>query len=93
MEHKLLLDRLYTDFGISGQVHSWFESHLRDRSQSISINGGTRMNIQMKYGVPQGSCLGPLLVVIYACKLFEIIVRHLPDAHTYADDTQLYISP
>ena len=91
VNHKILLDRLHTDFGISGQVHSWFESYLRDRSQSISVNDGTSMNFQMKYGVPQGSCLGPLLFVIYASKLFEIIERHLPDVHTYADDTQLYI--
>ena len=48
------------------------------------------MHFQKKYGVPQGSCLGPLLFVIYASKLFEIIERHLPDVHTYADDTQLY---
>jgi len=30
--------------------------------------------------------------MLYASKLFEIIERHLPDVHTYADDTQLYIS-
>ena len=92
IQTNLLLDRLHRDFGISGQVHSWFESYLRDRIQSISINGGTSTTFQMKYGVPQGSCLGPLLFVIYATKLFEIIERHLPAVHTYADDTQLYIS-
>ena len=46
----------------------------------------------MKYGVPQGSCLCPLLFTLYASKLFTIIERHLPDAHAYADDTQLYVS-
>ena len=28
----------------------------------------------------------------YAIKLFSIIKSHLPSAHSYADDTQLYLS-
>ena len=46
----------------------------------------------VKYGVPQGSCLGPLLFVLYVSKLFEIVEHHLPDVHAYADDSQLYVS-
>jgi hypothetical protein len=46
----------------------------------------------MKYGVPQGYCLGPVLSVIYASKLFTILKSHLPDVHAFADDSQLYIS-
>ena len=42
--------------------------------------------------MPQGSCLGPLLFTIYASELFSIIKSHLPSAHSYADDTQLYQS-
>ena len=46
----------------------------------------------MTCGVPQGSCVGPLLFTIYASKFFEIIKEYLPQAHAYADDTQLYLS-
>ena len=42
--------------------------------------------------MPQGSCLGPLLFTIYSSKLFEATKDHLPVAHAYADDTQLYLS-
>ena len=42
--------------------------------------------------MPQGSCLGPLLFVLYFSKLFEITGCYLPNVNVYADDTQLYIS-
>ena len=29
---------------------------------------------------------------IYTSKLFDIIAKHLPRAHSFADDTQLYVS-
>ena len=43
------------------------------------------------FGAPQGSCLGALLFVIYSSKLFNIVNKHLPNVHAYADDTQLYL--
>ena len=31
-------------------------------------------------------------MTVYASKLFDIVKEHLTDLHTYADDTQLYLS-
>ena len=45
-----------------------------------------------EWGEPQGSCLVPLLFVLYFSKLFEITGRYLPNVHVYADDTQIHIS-
>ena len=36
--------------------------------------------------------MGPLLITIYASTLFEVTKENLPQAHAYADDTQLYQS-
>ena len=70
----------------------WFKSYLSNRSQRIAVQGTLSRLFNLDCGVPQGSCLGPLLYVIYASKLFNINERHLPDAHCYADDSQLCLS-
>ena len=48
-------------------------------------------SFDLRFGVLQGSCLGPLLFVVYSSKFFEIIQAHLPDANCFFDDTQLYL--
>ena len=92
VEHSVLLSRLSTSFGIRGIALQWFASYLLDRSQCVSLDGCCSSPFELRQGVPQGSCLGPLLFTLYASKLFEVVKRHLPSVHAYADDTQLYLA-
>ena len=92
VDHRILLDRLQFDFGISGSALNWIESYLSNRTQRIYIDGVLSSNLKLKSGIPQGSCLGPLLFSLYASKLFKIVESHLPNPHCYADDRQLYIA-
>ena len=55
VDHTILLNRLSKDFGITGNVYSWFESYLHNRFQSVSINCVTSDKFHTKHGVPQGS--------------------------------------
>ena len=56
------------------------------------MDGALSRRFSLDCGVPQGSCLGPLLFTFYTSRLFPIVQSHLPDVHCFADDTQLYIS-
>ena len=68
----------------------WVTDYLKNRSQSTLANGRLSASGDIKQGVPQGSILGPLLYILYANDISEIINK--TKVAFYADDTVLYTS-
>ena len=92
VDHQVLLHHLEVTYSITGTALQWFLSYLTDTTQQVYINQMYSDDFALPHGVPQGSCLGPLLFSMYASKLFEVVKSHLPEVHAYADDTQIYLS-
>jgi len=92
IDHKVLLGRLSSWFGLGGAVLDWFCSYLVDRFQSVKVGDILSDPAKLLSGVPQGSVLGPILFSLYTTPLANIISSHkIINYHFYADDTQLYI--
>ena len=47
--------------------------------------------MSLKFGVPKGSVLGPILFTLYTCPLSQICAKHVL-YHLYADDQKIYLS-
>ena len=85
VSHTILLRKL-EKYGIRGNSLNLLKSYLNGRSQFVKINNSSSAYMEIEFGVPQGSILGPLLFLIY--------INDLPNASNFfirlfADDTFL----
>ena len=89
VNHTILLWKLYHYFGIRGTALHLIESYLSNRYQYTNVQGHYSNKLKITTGVPQESCLGPLLFLLY---INDLPLASEFDTTLYADDTALMIS-
>ena len=93
VDHKILLDKL-DKYGIRGIAKDWFRSYLTNRQMRVKCCVSSTGKCEhskyqpLTYGAPQGSCLGPLIFLIFTNDLHKQIENC--STILFADDATLY---
>lgn len=83
LRHDILFDRLY-NLGIRGVPLDWLKSFLISRTQRVQVNGVYSNNVQINYGIPQGTVLGPIIFILYTNSITKSLNNLI--LTMYADD-------
>ena len=87
VDHSLLRGK-YERYGVRNDELRWFVSYLAGIKQFCRVNGTDSQVNAVNIGVPQGSCLCPLLFLVYINDLPKVIENCT--AAVCANDTGLY---
>ena len=86
--HKKLFTRL-SSLGITGNLLSWIKNFLTDRQQCTRVGDMVSDMVNISSGIIQGSCLGPVLFVLYINSIVEVLSDNVT-CLLFADDVKIY---
>jgi hypothetical protein len=87
VDHHLLIKKLHSQYGVCGRVLNWLASYLKNREQTVSIQGYESNEYTALSGVPQGSHLGPILFLLFVNDIVDSI--HHCQCSLFADDMKI----
>ena len=91
VDHDILLKKLAIYLKNSSSL-PFFKSYLHNRTQCVLLYGSYSSKKSVKYGVPQGSVLGPILFSLFISDLPLHVKDISVDCDVLADNTALHTS-
>ena len=91
ISHHVLLNK-FQALGVAGDLWCWLKDYLADCCQATIVNGFQSETLPVKFGVQQGSVLGPTLLSLFCNDLPEIVEDCDSEIHMYADDSTFYVA-
>ena len=88
VDYSVIIRKLH-NIGFSKQALRWSLSYLTDQQQFVEVNAKQSQFMDVQFGVPQGSILGPVLFNLYVNDMRNSIQDGF-NCHQYADDTTIY---
>ena len=88
VDHNVLLDVLQKKLALRETVLRWFTDYLSNRSFKVCVEGEYSDCADLKFSVPQGRLLGPVLFNSYSSTVIDIILTD-QGIHSFANDYSL----
>lgn len=87
INHSMLFKKLHS-LGVRGSALAWIKSFLCDRTTRVLVSQCLSSPRTVNCGVPQGSCLGPLLFNVFINNIVDCLPDYVRCA-LYADDLKV----
>ena len=79
----------FSAYGICGNLLNWIKSFLSDRTHTTRVGHSISDVADIRSGIVQGSCIGPILFILYINDVTSILNNNVR-CKIYADDLKLY---